>query len=66
MYGVSPNVDLGLRRTNLDTDYEGYAKVAVLRQVRGGSPVSNANASTIHGNALSGAPSSINRLPSAT
>ena len=40
MYGVSRNVDVGMRRTNLDTDYEWYSKVGILHQARGGSPVS--------------------------
>jgi len=39
-YGIADRVDVGLRRTNLETDYEGYAKWAVLRQAASGSPVS--------------------------
>ena len=39
-YGLTENLELGLRRTNFQTDYEGYAKVAWLRQGRGRSPVS--------------------------
>jgi len=38
-YGLSNAVDLGLRRTNLDTDYEGYFKWALIRQAPAHSPV---------------------------
>ena len=40
-YGLGDRVDVGLRRTNLETDYEGYAKWAALQQSRG-SPISAA------------------------
>jgi len=39
-YGLNDRLDLGLRRTNLDTDYEGYAKLAILAQSPGGAPLS--------------------------
>jgi len=39
-YGLNDRLDLGLRRTNLDRDYEGYAKIALVRQTAGGSPLS--------------------------
>jgi hypothetical protein len=39
-YGVSNGVDVGLRRTNLQEDYEGYAKWAIVRQGEGGAPIS--------------------------
>ncbi len=39
-YGLNDRLDLGLRRTNLDTDYEGYAKLGLLRQSPGGAPLS--------------------------
>lgn len=38
-YGLGGSVDVGLRRTNLETDYEGYAKWAAVQQSRG-SPLS--------------------------
>ena len=39
-YGLNDRLDLGLRRTNLDTDYEGYAKILLLRQAPDQSPLS--------------------------
>jgi Membrane bound beta barrel domain (DUF5777) len=39
-YGLTDTLDIGLRRTNLETDYEGYAKWAFLQQESGRSPVS--------------------------
>ena len=39
-YGLSDSIDIGLRRTNLETDYEGYAKWAAIRQDATGSPIS--------------------------
>lgn len=39
-YGLNDRLDLGLRRTNFDTSYEGYAKLALLKQARGVSPLS--------------------------
>jgi hypothetical protein len=39
-YGLADTLDVGLRRTNLQEDYEGYAKWALVRQVSGGAPVS--------------------------
>jgi len=39
-YGLSDAVDVGLRRTNLDTDYEGYAKWAFIQQAPSHSPLS--------------------------
>jgi uncharacterized beta barrel domain-containing protein DUF5777 len=39
-YGVGRTVDVGLRRSNLDTDYEGYLKWAPVRQSPEGAPLS--------------------------
>jgi Membrane bound beta barrel domain (DUF5777) len=39
-YGLGEKVDIGLRRTNLETDYEGYAKWAALQQSHGRFPLS--------------------------
>jgi hypothetical protein len=39
-YGLSDALDVGLRRTNLDRDYEGYARWRILEQKEGGMPVS--------------------------
>lgn len=39
-YGLTDRLELGLRRTNLQTDYEFYGKVRMLQQRRGGSPIS--------------------------
>ncbi len=41
-YGVTDNLEMGLRRTNLETDYEGYVKWVLARQEKGGLPVSGA------------------------
>jgi len=38
-YGLSDAFEVGLRRTNLEVDYEGYFKWAILRQAAGGSPL---------------------------
>jgi hypothetical protein len=38
-YGLTNFLDVGLRRTNLETDYEGYAKGVLIRQAPGGSPL---------------------------
>ncbi len=39
-YGVTDNIDLGMRRSNLETDYEWYGKWEMLRQAAGQSPLS--------------------------
>jgi uncharacterized beta barrel domain-containing protein DUF5777 len=39
LYGIQDRVELGLRRTNLETDYEGYVKAALIRQRPSGSPL---------------------------
>ncbi|MEE9219098.1 MAG: DUF5777 family beta-barrel protein [Acidobacteriota bacterium] len=39
-YGLSDSFELGLRRTNLQTDYEAYAKGTLLRQREDGIPLS--------------------------
>jgi Membrane bound beta barrel domain (DUF5777) len=38
-YGLGARTDVGLRRTNLETDYEGYIKELLVRQEAGGSPL---------------------------
>ncbi len=39
-YGLTNAIDVGLRRTNLQTDYEGYVQGTLLRQKDRGSPLS--------------------------
>jgi uncharacterized beta barrel domain-containing protein DUF5777 len=39
-YGLTRTLDAGLRRTNLEVDYEAYAKWALLQQSPGAAPVS--------------------------
>jgi hypothetical protein len=39
-YGLSETVELGLRRTNLQHDYEGYAKWVPIHQAASGAPLS--------------------------
>jgi hypothetical protein len=39
-FGLTEALDLGLRRTNLDREYEGYGKWRLLGQRSGGSPLS--------------------------
>jgi hypothetical protein len=39
-YGLTKAIDVGLRRTNLQTDYETYVQGALVRQTPGGSPLS--------------------------
>lgn len=39
-YGFTDALEIGLRRTNLQRDYEGYLKGAVVRQREGGAPLS--------------------------
>lgn len=39
-YGLTEGLEIGLRRTNLQRDYEGFVKGALLRQRSGGTPLS--------------------------
>lgn len=39
-YGLTESLEIGLRRINLQRDYEGFVKGALLRQRQGGTPVS--------------------------